>query len=61
MFVCVFPVPKDLTNCRTDEVLLNRIALIGPRKVYNYFGGGYHHNPKRNLPSSNAPRGLEGA
>ena len=45
LFVCL-SVPKDLTNCRIDEVLLNRIALIGPRKVYNYFGGGYHHHPK---------------
>ena len=22
--------------------------LIGPGKVYNYFGGGYRHPPKRN-------------
>ena len=24
--------------------------FIGPRKVYNYFGGGYNHPPKRNRP-----------
>ena len=24
------------------------LLLIGPGKVYNYFGGGYHHPPKRN-------------
>ena len=24
--------------------------LIGPGKDYNYFGGGYHHPPKRNRP-----------
>ena len=47
MSVCVV-VPKDLAKHWTDQVHLNRVVLIGPGKVYNYFGGGYHHPPKRN-------------
>ena len=37
--------------------LYRRISLtaepIGPGKVYNYFGGGYHHPPKRNYKKLN--------
>ena len=46
--VCLW-VPKDLANRWTDRVLLYRVASHRPWEVYNYFGGGYHHPPKRKL------------
>ena len=36
--------------------------LIGPGNVYNYFGGEYHHLPKRNHPEKrkyNKDKGAE--
>ena len=29
---------------------LTGMLLIGPGKVYSYFGGGYDHPPERNCP-----------
>ena len=46
MSVCLF-VPKDLANRWTDRILLNKVASHRSLKVYNYFGGGYHHPPKK--------------
>ena len=37
-----------LANRRTDMVLLYRVASHRSWKVYNYFGEGYRHPPKRN-------------
>ena len=43
--VCL-SVPKDLAE--PIGFSLTGYLLIGPGKVYNYFGGGYHYPPKRN-------------
>ena len=40
--VCL-SVPKDIANQWTEMVLLYKV--IGPKKVYNYFGGGYKKSP----------------
>ena len=49
--MCVFLcVTKDFTNCWTDMVLLYNEAPLYPGKIYNYFGGGYLHPPKKNRP-----------
>ncbi len=44
--VCL--VPKYLVNGWIYRVLLNRVPLKGPRKNRTYFGGEYHHTPKKN-------------
>ena len=44
--VCV-SVPQDLASRCTNMVLLYTVESQGPRKVYKYFGEGYHHNPKK--------------
>ena len=50
--LCIcFCLQKDLSNHRTDMVLL----YIDPGKVYNYFGVGYHHPSKRNRPYQKMP------
>ena len=42
MCVCV---EKDLAN-RWTNIIFYSEAFLGPRKVYDYFRGGYHHLPR---------------
>ena len=50
MSICLF-VPKDLTNRWNDMILFYSAASpVGPGKVYNYFGVGYHHHPEKYTP-----------
>ena len=46
LFVCLSS-PKDLAIGRPVIVLLTEYLLIGPGKVFKYFGGGYQHSPTR--------------
>ena len=45
-------VPKDLANRKTDWVLLYRLAFHRSREGL-YFGGKYHHPPKRDNKNRN--------
>ena len=38
-------VPKDLANAEPIGFSFTEYLLIGPGKIYNYFGGGYHQPP----------------